>query len=229
MKWYRRAWWSVTGLLVVLGTVAALLVLSVWGALVTFALSALVAGASAHVWPGSDDRRHPTTVGLAVAGAVLATTALLKVLGPDTLWLVLLLVATAPGVVVPVARWCGGRPGSTAPTPPAAADGAALREHDAALRWSAERTVADATWMTGPVSAMQPGDLCAAWRVSHLSLRQPLTAGSRDRLVQRRRELLDEFERRNPEGFQAWLDAGARATGQPGRYIFSRGRPDARS
>jgi hypothetical protein len=103
---------------------------------------------------------------------------------------------------------------------------ASQREHSAAMRWSAERSLSGAAWMDGPPSEMDAASLCTAWRESYRSLQQPLSTLSRKVLVQRRQELLDELERRNPAQFAAWLDASNQPASQPGRYLFSRGRPD---
>jgi hypothetical protein len=67
---------------------------------------------------------------------------------------------------------------------------------------------------------MDDAMLCLAWRVSFAALQRPvLPPSSRLRIVDRRRELLDELERRNPRGFQAWLASGARAAADPTKYI----------
>jgi hypothetical protein len=40
-----------------------------------------------------------------------------------------------------------------------------------------------------------------------------------DRVGEQRRAYLDEMARRDPEGFHRWLDSGARAAGDPSRYL----------
>lgn len=42
------------------------------------------------------------------------------------------------------------------------------------------------------------------------------------RVVQQRQLYLDELERRNPAGLAAWLASGARAAGDPTRFIVPR-------
>ncbi|GAB2677151.1 hypothetical protein [Kribbella swartbergensis] len=61
-------------------------------------------------------------------------------------------------------------------------------------------------------------ELCGLWAETATTLAQG--AGPRDRqaVAEVRRICLDEFERRNPEGFHRWLDAGAPAN--PGRYLL---------
>jgi hypothetical protein len=61
-------------------------------------------------------------------------------------------------------------------------------------------------------------ELCGVWSETTRTL--AAGAGSRDRqaVAEVRRICLDEFERRNPEGFQRWLEAGAPAN--PGTYLL---------
>jgi hypothetical protein len=61
-------------------------------------------------------------------------------------------------------------------------------------------------------------ELCGVWTDTVGQLTHG--AGPRDRqaVAEVRRICLDEFERRNPDGFHRWLDAGAPAN--PGRYLL---------
>ncbi len=61
-------------------------------------------------------------------------------------------------------------------------------------------------------------ELCGVWTETATTLAQG--AGPRDRqaVAEVRRICLDEFERRNPDGFHRWLDAGAPAN--PSRYLL---------
>ncbi|WP_350279025.1 hypothetical protein [Kribbella sp. HUAS MG21] len=61
-------------------------------------------------------------------------------------------------------------------------------------------------------------ELCGVWSETATQLAEG--AGPRDRqaVAEVRRICLDEFERRNPDGFHRWLDAGAPAN--PGRYLL---------
>ncbi|MCW2759556.1 MAG: putative rane protein [Nocardioidaceae bacterium] len=60
--------------------------------------------------------------------------------------------------------------------------------------------------------------LCEAWRVSYSRLRRlqlvPQPATGIARVAGERATYLDEVERRNPEGFSAWMAAGVRAPGE---------------
>ncbi|MEV0795401.1 hypothetical protein [Kribbella sp. NPDC050459] len=61
-------------------------------------------------------------------------------------------------------------------------------------------------------------ELCGVWSETATQLAHG--AGLRDRqaVAEVRRICLDEFERRNPDGFHRWLDAGAPAN--PSRYLL---------
>ncbi|MEU4603549.1 hypothetical protein AB0F43_11270 [Kribbella sp. NPDC023972] len=61
-------------------------------------------------------------------------------------------------------------------------------------------------------------ELCGVWTETATTLAQG--AGPRDRqaVAEVRRICLDEFERRNPDGFNRWLEAGAPAN--PSRYLL---------
>ena len=77
-----------------------------------------------------------------------------------------------------------------------------------------------------PIESMDDAAVCFAWRASYLALQQPLSLASRLRLVERRQAYLDALERRNRQGFSAWLTSGARAAGDPSKYIVPAGRGD---
>ena len=73
-------------------------------------------------------------------------------------------------------------------------------------------------------------DLCRAWRSSFVSLERAVNPASRARIAGTRAVLLDELERRHPSGFGAWIRSGARAAGDPERYVLgpqARRAPDA--
>jgi hypothetical protein len=63
-------------------------------------------------------------------------------------------------------------------------------------------------------------ELCTVWGETAMTLADG--AGSRDRqaVAEVRRICLDEFERRNPDGFHRWIEAGAPAN--PSLYLLPR-------
>jgi hypothetical protein len=71
-------------------------------------------------------------------------------------------------------------------------------------------------------------ELCWAWRRSYVRLLRCRTAVETARVVAERQQCLDELERRNPEGLSSWLEAGARAAGDPTRFVMPTGPTDVR-
>jgi hypothetical protein len=66
---------------------------------------------------------------------------------------------------------------------------------------------------------LDDASLCLAWRRSFVLLTRCTSVSQQMSLVQQRQEYLDELERRSPRGLVAWLDSGARASGNPLRYL----------
>ena len=56
-----------------------------------------------------------------------------------------------------------------------------------------------------PVSTLSTGDLGREWVRTTTALSGPLDARTREEIVLRRQQTLDELERRDPEGFARWL------------------------
>ena len=80
--------------------------------------------------------------------------------------------------------------------------------------------VPDAEQPPPPVpEALSTPELCLAWRRSYLALLDVTSSPARCKIVRLRQCLLDELERRDPDGFTRWLDTGARAGSDPGRYL----------
>jgi hypothetical protein len=76
------------------------------------------------------------------------------------------------------------------------------------------------------VRQLDVAGLCWAWRSSHDLLHQVKDVEARSRVVTLRQEYLDEMERRDASGFQAWL-AVARAAEDPEAYLSDPGDPAA--
>lgn len=63
-------------------------------------------------------------------------------------------------------------------------------------------------------------ELCVTWRRTYWLLHDlPPVCPDRDVVIEVRGRLLDEFERRDPDGFGRWLDSEPRAGSAPGRYL----------
>lgn len=66
---------------------------------------------------------------------------------------------------------------------------------------------------------MSTSELCVAWRRSYWALLKEADGVARFAMVQMRQRMLDELERRDADGFGRWLETGARAGSDPGRYL----------
>jgi hypothetical protein len=70
--------------------------------------------------------------------------------------------------------------------------------------------------------------LCLAWRASFSALQRASSPAQRMWVVEQRRAYLDELERRNARGVAAWLASGARAAGDPSRFVLGDSVPGDR-
>jgi hypothetical protein len=74
-------------------------------------------------------------------------------------------------------------------------------------------------------ASLSDEELCGAWRRSFAVLEACRTPDDRQAVVELRSRYLDEFERRRPEAFAEWLNAGPTATKDAAVY-FVREEPD---
>jgi hypothetical protein len=65
------------------------------------------------------------------------------------------------------------------------------------------------------VASLDDHALCEAWRRSYVCLEACSTTAARHEVVRRRQLYLDELIRRHPAEARRWLEAGARAAGNP--------------
>jgi hypothetical protein len=68
--------------------------------------------------------------------------------------------------------------------------------------------------------ALSDEALCLAWRSSFSALQKASSPTQQLRIVDERREYLDEIERRTAHGLAAWLASGPRAAGDPSRFVL---------
>jgi hypothetical protein len=68
-------------------------------------------------------------------------------------------------------------------------------------------------------------ELCGVWRETTATLASGAGVRDRQAVAEVRRICLDEFERRNPEGFLQWIEAGAPSN--PGAYLLPDRGPGA--
>lgn len=105
------------------------------------------------------------------------------------------------------------------------------RRGPGATRRPAPRPAAPSTTapVRSPAAAASPAstaDLCAAWRQTYRLLHDlPLTSPDRVAVIDTRRWLLDELERRDPDGFGRWMATEPRAGSDPRRYLTVDHRP----
>jgi hypothetical protein len=99
---------------------------------------------------------------------------------------------------------------------------------DAAVVWTRLGRGVPQDHVTVQSAAQQPqvipGELstperCSAWRRSYFALLDVPEGPGRCEIVRIRERLLDEIERRDRDGFTRWLETGARAGSDPGRYL----------
>jgi hypothetical protein len=96
-----------------------------------------------------------------------------------------------------------------------------LRAHPARTVWW-KRGGPQALWpdrSAVPVSHLPTSALASEWRRTSAAWPGQLDARTRQVLVQRRQEVLDELERRDPIGFARWLAAGASAASDPAPFM----------
>jgi hypothetical protein len=172
--------------------------------------------------------RRASSAGLVLGAAALATFGLVAWLGMGGLGLIALLAVTSTTALGGLSRRfrvrTSGRPdvareGLTPGRDRSVADRSDSAFHPPEPAVLSTPSFLEAAWMTQRVESMDDSTLCFGWRTSYVALQHRLPAHLGLRIVQRRQEFLDELERRNPHGFEAWLASGARAAGDPTRYI----------
>jgi hypothetical protein len=72
---------------------------------------------------------------------------------------------------------------------------------------------------SAPVGTLSIEGLGREWLWTSAALARTHGAAARHALVDRRREALDELERRDPAGFARWLAEGATVDSDPARYV----------
>lgn len=232
MAVYRTTWTFSTLLAGAVGVWVGVRVWSFGGALLLF-LFVAVAAASIRLSTTREGEpppwRRAARTGLAWGAGVLATGGLMSWLGIQGLSVIAVLTLSSPAVWTHVPRLVRRRTHGARPEAPHSRSGPT--EHPGQDRAGPPRphrdpvpavtSLMEAPWMTRPAGSMDDRALCSAWRTSYVALQQPLTLPCRVRVVDRRQEFLDELERRNPRGLEAWLASGARAAGDPTRFITS--------
>lgn len=238
---YRTAWFFGVALFGALGTWAAVEALSVGGVLTILLLATCVGVSVALVPVKADDARpwrRAMSVGVASGAAVVAAAGLMSMFGAWGAAVVAVMAALSPPVVTRGRRWyarLGQGLDPDEPLGPQAAGylaGATFEPGYGAAQAVAAPPVdpsfLSSSWMRGEPESMDDASLCLAWRKTYVALQRVHAPAWKLLVAQRRQELLDELERRNASGFEAWLAAGARAAGDPSRFILASSRPSDR-
>jgi hypothetical protein len=210
---YRIAWWILAVPLGSIGVAAAVASSSLPATIVIFGLMAACLGvlsAILHSLDGEGQVCRPISVstvirhGCAEGVAVVALYGMTGLIGPAAVPLILLLAFAHPTVVhrwrTGVGRHSAGR--TTTDT---------RRAHPGL---TSERT----EYSTPDLEALTNVQLCMEWRRSFIALQRTADVAELVTITTFRQRLLDELERRNPEGFSDWL-ACARAPSNPARYL----------
>ncbi len=229
MKAYRFLWLVFCGVLGAVGAAVAM----VWSVGVT--LLVLVVAASfgvvvALVRFGPDDHTEPLShrarhmmVRYAILGGVaaVAVTGLGALVGAVSAALLLAVCAGCSPAAIGLYR---GRYRDRAGAATSTRD-PSRSSHDRAATIETERERPAQSAPAVP-AMLAPGlltdaELCRAWRASFTALQRASSPSERLSIIKARRVYLDELERRSPHGLTAWLASGARAAGDPSRFIVN--------
>lgn len=156
-------------------------------------------------------RHIAATVCTSAAGAVVVA-GLFRIMGPFAL-----VVLT---VVVAMFVWLSRLPA------------ASLAEHHRLLCWTLDSYLGAPDgrppWGTrciaelGGLSTLTDAQLCVIWDETLQPVRAAASTGEFERLVDIRRAVLDELERRDPDGFDRWLQDRPRTNNNPLRHVHDR-------
>jgi hypothetical protein len=222
---YRDGWMLVTAVTATVGVWSALQTWPLVGVLGAFVCVGFVGGSLAEAAARERGRRRlrPVARIAALSGvAAVAAAGLMAMSGLLGLLMVAVLAVTSPRAWSAMRRW--RRSKATRPAiapqspehPPETGTGTATI---AAARVEDPEPLADVPeepWLLDDYA------LCCAWRKSYIVLERPHSPATHLLLVERRQLYLDELERRNPNGLAEWLASGARAAGDPTRFIMRR-------
>ncbi|MFC5262816.1 hypothetical protein ACFPJ1_11940 [Kribbella qitaiheensis] len=228
MRAYRVGWLFFCGVVSALGTVAAF----TWSlsiVILLFICASSTGGVVAMVALNPDDEtRLPRDSRRIVArSSILAGAGTVAFIGVGTLvgapTAVLLLAITAAGspyAIVYCLRWLREHGHLPSPSPqPGPTDPAERSSGSASAPTSWIQPAEEAKPHVAPAS-LSDDALCLAWRASFSALQRAGSPAQRLWIVDERRAYLEELEKRNARGVAAWLASGARAAGDPSRFVL---------
>jgi hypothetical protein len=140
-----------------------------------------------------------------------ATAGLVVVLGALGITLALTAIGTGPMVT----SWAGRRWRSSV----GSLEVDDLDSTYSCAQWPDPAEQAETIRAAEELPQLDDASLCLAWRRSFVPLSQRPSVVKQMFLVEQRQAYLDEIERRSPQGLAAWLDSGARASGNPFPYL----------
>lgn len=181
---------------------------------VVFALVWPLAAVIQHV---ADDApyKSPVLVAACTAGAVLCLPGLVRLLAWGAVGVLVAAIAAALFVLVDLALSLRDYPRRHRIRKPRRRRQPA---YGGLLQMRASQEVEDEKLIASLQCPLSIEELCGVWLETTTTLAEG--AGPRDRqaVAEVRRICLDEFERRNPDGFQRWIEAGA--PGDPGSFLL---------
>ena len=215
-----RVWCRAVVVLAVAGCFLGLVTTPVSGLVWTGVVAAVLAEAIGFGARGSSEGDHPVPpvlragrIGPAAALLVVGSVGIVRLLGAPGFMVVLAAALTCPALLRPALQ----RLRTQVPAAPI------LEMLDpVAPGPSPVREVAPPAPATASFGDLETDELILAWRLSFTMLRRARTAADVAQIAGRRRDYLDELERRNPSAVRRWLRAGARAASDPTRYFTSR-------
>jgi hypothetical protein len=220
-----RSIWSISaGVVAGLGLALALIAVPV-GAIAALLIFGLLVG-SAMTWAIPSDAavrplRRAFRGGAVSGGVMVVVGGLSAALGVIGLLVVPVMVVTSPHFLAWLRRCLsrGQRPGSS----PEESAAKTLMPNPGTETTSVGETAARALFALEP-TVLDVATLCAAWQMSNVVLEQP-NATDLTRLMEIRRQLLDELQRRHPATFSSWLTATPRATDDLTPYFTGHDNP----
>lgn len=212
MSPYRRVWLLLWGAVTGLGMVLAMMAWPIGWMIMVFMAGAAIVGTTAFILhdlagkiiPGTSARFARTCAGWG-GSAVVAVAGLGAVVHLLVLAVLFLAVATSPRAVCSYRRH--------AFQPDRVVDPINNRNCCTAA------VPTDASTFAASIHVLKDAELCHAWCVSYALLQQAHTAALRGYIVALRQAYLDECAARNPSGLTAWFDSGARAGGNPEKFL----------
>jgi hypothetical protein len=222
---YRDGWVLVTAVTATVGVWTALQTWPLVGVLGAFVCVAFVGGSLAEAAARERGRKRLRPVaGIAALSGLSAVAAagLMAMSGLLGLLVAAVLAVASPRVWSAVRRWRRSKASGPAITPqspeqpPETGTGTATIAAARVEEPGPAPDVPEEPWLLDDYA------LCCAWRKSYLVLERPHSPATHLIVVERRQLYLDELERRNPTGLAEWFASGARAAGDPTRFIVRR-------